>query len=58
MPIAAAADAAADDIGGVRTRHDVEHQPGQDEEPEFVNPEHDTDFLASPRQPKGWIASI
>ena len=33
-------DAAADDVGGIRPRRDVEQQPGKDEEPEFVNAEH------------------
>ena len=32
--------AAADDIGGVRARRDVEQQAGDDEEPEIVNAEH------------------
>src|SRR5829696_6548869 len=32
-------DAAADNIGRVRPRSDVEQQPGEDEQPEFVNAE-------------------
>src|SRR5262249_25714548 len=33
-------DAAADDIGGIRPRCDIEQQAGQDEKPDFVNTEH------------------
>jgi hypothetical protein len=46
MPSAAAApselDAAADDVGGIRPRRDIEQQPGEDEQPEFMNAEHFT----------------
>jgi hypothetical protein len=32
-------DAAADNVGRVRPRRDVEQQPGEDEQPEFMNAE-------------------
>jgi hypothetical protein len=33
-------DAAADDVGGIRPRRDIEQQPGKDEQPEFMNAQH------------------
>src|SRR4051794_11728069 len=33
-------DAAADDVSGIGPRRDVKQQPGEDEQPEFVNAEY------------------
>ena len=38
-------DAAPDDIGGVRSRRDVKQQAGEDEKPEFVDPERLADHF-------------
>ena len=35
-------DASTDDIGGIRSRGDIEQQSGKDEQPEFVDAEHVT----------------
>src|SRR3954451_2733014 len=41
-------DAAAEDVGGIRPRRDVEHQTRQDKQPEFLNSEHED--LAPPKR--------
>jgi hypothetical protein len=40
-PAPAELDAAAENVGGIRPWGDVEQQTGQDEQPEFMNSEHD-----------------